>query len=109
MMPRFLKFEIKFLRLNKEESRRGVMLYSAPIEKSGLAVSHEQPKAFTSDKDHLHCDYCGKPRHTKETCWKLHGKPTRGQANIAENVETFRKLLLEMLCLRMKFNIFAVS
>nr|XP_009760576.1 PREDICTED: uncharacterized protein LOC104212904 isoform X2 [Nicotiana sylvestris] len=102
MMPRFLKFEIKFMRLSKEESRRGVMLDSAPMEKSGLAVSHEQPKAFTSDKDHLHCDYCGKPRHTKETCWKLHGRPTRGrggkrvgpsrvQANIAEIVETSRE------------------
>nr|XP_009760577.1 PREDICTED: uncharacterized protein LOC104212904 isoform X3 [Nicotiana sylvestris] len=78
------------------------MLDSAPMEKSGLAVSHEQPKAFTSDKDHLHCDYCGKPRHTKETCWKLHGRPTRGrggkrvgpsrvQANIAEIVETSRE------------------
>jgi len=51
----------------------------------------------------LHCDYCGKPRHTKETCWKLHGRPTRGrggkrvcpsriQANIAENVETSREI-----------------
>ncbi|XP_070054777.1 uncharacterized protein [Nicotiana tomentosiformis] len=78
------------------------MLYSAPTEKSGLIVSHEQTKAFTSNKDHLHCDYCGKSRHTKETCWKLHGRPTRGRAakhvglstgqvNIAENVETFRE------------------
>ncbi|OIT35747.1 hypothetical protein A4A49_61781, partial [Nicotiana attenuata] len=88
--------------VQQEESRRGVMLYSTPIEKSGLTVSHEQTKAFTSDKDHLHCDYCGKSRHTKETCWKLHGRPTRGrggkrvglsrgQANIVENVETFRE------------------
>jgi len=21
------------------------------------------------------CSYCKKPRHTKEKCWKLHGKP----------------------------------
>nr|XP_016489384.1 PREDICTED: uncharacterized protein LOC107809293 [Nicotiana tabacum] len=78
------------------------MLYSAPMEKSGLVVSHEQPKAFTSDKDHMHCDYYRKPKHTKETCWKLHGRPTRDrggkrvgpsrvQANFAENVETSGK------------------
>jgi hypothetical protein len=53
----------------------------------------------TSPKDHLQCDYCGKLRHTKETCWKLHGRPTRGrgrkqvsssrpQANMAETRET---------------------
>ncbi|OIS96978.1 hypothetical protein A4A49_60745, partial [Nicotiana attenuata] len=85
-----------------EESRQGVMLYFAPTEKSWLTVSHEQTKAFTSDKDHLHCDYYGKSRHIKETCWKLHGRPTRGrggkrvvlsrgQANVAENMETFRE------------------
>ncbi|OIT08636.1 putative helicase chr10 [Nicotiana attenuata] len=64
--------------VQQEERRRGVMLYSAPMEKSGLTMSHEQPKAFTFDKDHMHCDYCGKPRHTNETCWKLHGRRSRG-------------------------------
>ncbi|KAL3532532.1 hypothetical protein ACH5RR_006053, partial [Cinchona calisaya] len=57
------------------------MLYIAPVEKVGLTANllHEQIKATnpTSDKDHLHCDYCGKPRHTKKTCWKLHGRPGR--------------------------------
>ena len=27
-------------------------------------------------KPRVWCDYCNKPRHTQETCWKLHGKPT---------------------------------
>ena len=78
------------------------MLYQAPIEKSGLTVSHVQPKTTTSDKYHLHCDYCGKSRHTKETCWQLHGRPTRGrggkqvsssgaQANVAESVDTSKE------------------
>ncbi|OIT37996.1 hypothetical protein A4A49_27235 [Nicotiana attenuata] len=86
----------------EEENRRGVILYSAPMEKSGLTVSQEQPKTFTFDKDHMHCEYCGKPRHTRETCWKLHGRPTRGrggkrvgpsrgQANIAKNMETSKE------------------
>ncbi|CAI8612370.1 unnamed protein product [Vicia faba] len=24
----------------------------------------------------LWCDHCNRSRHTRETCWKLHGKPT---------------------------------
>lgn len=88
--------------VQQEESRRGVMPYSAPTDKFGLVFSHEQPKAITSsDKNQLHCDYWGRSRHTREIWWKLHGRPTRGrgakhispsmgQANIAENVETSR-------------------
>ncbi|GFZ14699.1 hypothetical protein Acr_24g0008890 [Actinidia rufa] len=33
----------------------------------------------SDDKDKLHCDYYRQPRHTRETCWRLHGGPTRGQ------------------------------
>ncbi|KAK8923657.1 hypothetical protein KSP39_PZI019078 [Platanthera zijinensis] len=33
------------------------------------------------DKDHLVCDYCGKNRHTRDTCFRLHGfPPPRGGA-----------------------------
>ena len=28
-----------------------------------------------AEKDMRWCDFCKKPRHTRETCWKLHGKP----------------------------------
>ena len=98
----FPSHEDAYSHVQQEESRRGVMLYQAPIEKSGLAASHDQPKIIPSDKDHVHCEYCGKPRHTKETCWKLHGRPTRGrggkrinssraQANVAETVETSKE------------------
>ncbi|XP_043809433.1 uncharacterized protein LOC122722509 [Manihot esculenta] len=83
--------------VQQEESRRHAMLYTAPVEKAGLTTSLSTPQPPTSEKDQLHCDYCGKPRHTKETCWKLHGRPTRGrggkrgtsrnQANLAETVE----------------------
>ncbi|CAL9016053.1 unnamed protein product, partial [Prunus brigantina] len=35
------------------------------------------------------CEYCGDPRHTRETCFKLHGYPdwwaTRGQRNTTSN------------------------
>ncbi|KAF7823753.1 UBN2_3 domain-containing protein [Senna tora] len=82
----FPSVEDAFSIVLQEESRRGVMLYQAPVGKSGLAVSLEQAKNSTIDKNHLKCDYCGKPRHTKETCWKLHGRPNRGRTG--KNVST---------------------
>ena len=29
--------------------------------------SNERPRVW--------CDFCNKPRHTYENCWKIHGKP----------------------------------
>ena len=35
-----------------------------------------QPKTQNRDyKDNLWCTYCKKAHHTRERCWKLHGKP----------------------------------
>lgn len=71
-----------------EESRRGVMLEPAPaIEGSAMASTKtaehkkpaQQPHSATSkteSADTLWCTYCKKSRHTRERCWKLHGKPT---------------------------------
>ncbi len=74
------------------------MIHSMFVDKAGLVAnsSHEQSHG-SSDKDQLHCDYCGKNRHIKEHCWKLHGRPTkrqgekmmsltRPQANVSEAV-----------------------
>lgn len=54
-----------------KESRRGVILYNAPLEKAGMMVNSEPPKATTSKKDHLHCDYMrsqGIPKRFVENC-----------------------------------------
>ena len=32
-------------------------------------------------KSHLKCDHCGRARHTRETCWNLHGRPVAAGAN----------------------------
>ncbi|KAK8917029.1 hypothetical protein KSP39_PZI022272 [Platanthera zijinensis] len=46
---------------------------------SSLAISHfggttsQDFRPQPSDKDHLMCDYCGRSRHTRDTCFKLHG------------------------------------
>ncbi|KAK6934398.1 hypothetical protein RJ641_034553 [Dillenia turbinata] len=65
-------------------------------------TTREQKKtgdSSTLDKDQLKCDYCGKPGHTKDRYWKLHGRSNksrggkyirspRPQANMSETVET---------------------
>ncbi|RVW35899.1 hypothetical protein CK203_084599 [Vitis vinifera] len=66
-------------------------------------------------RDRPWCDYCKKPGHYKETCWKLHGKPADwkpkprfdrdGRAHVAANSEStsvpepspFNKEQMEML------------
>lgn len=69
------------------------MLYIAPVEKTRLIAQSEQSKNLRR------CDYCGKPKHTREICRKLYGKPTRGserknggptktQENLVEKRET---------------------
>ncbi|CAN1143667.1 hypothetical protein LINPERHAP2_LOCUS13712, partial [Linum perenne] len=70
-----------FAEVRREETRRGVMLGKKPdigAETSALQVTGERFGARQKGADpkaHLRCDYCGKPRHTRETCWKLNGKP----------------------------------
>ena len=45
------------------------------------------------NRDSLFCTYSKRYRHTKERCWKLHGKPNRSandkaQANVASTQST---------------------
>ncbi len=56
------------------------MIHSISVNKAGLVAnsSCEQSHGL-SNKNQLHCDYCGKNQHTKEYCWKLHGHPTKGR------------------------------
>jgi hypothetical protein len=37
-----------------------------------------QPLTTLSQGDKV-CDYCHRKNHTRETCWDLHGRPTRGR------------------------------
>ena len=77
------------------------MIYSTSIDKVGLVATSLQeqphvPQRGLSDKDHLHCDYCGKSQHTKEYCWKLHGRPTKGV-----EVNGWAHLDHKQMCLRL--------
>lgn len=76
--------------IRAEESRRNVMLEPHSADGAALITKvdhpekgkHDQPKTIGKDvqwkenKDDMWCTYCKKPRHTKERCWKIHGKPS---------------------------------
>ncbi|RVW14724.1 hypothetical protein CK203_092620 [Vitis vinifera] len=74
-----------FFEVHREESWRNVMLekkLSEPVENSALlgtvATASRNPnnQRRLDDKPRVWCDHCNKSCHTRETCWKLHGKPT---------------------------------
>ncbi|GAV57747.1 hypothetical protein CFOL_v3_01283 [Cephalotus follicularis] len=63
--------------IQHEESRRSIMLPSVTLDRYALVISRpsvtpNDPKSNPTEKV---CDYCGKQRHTKEFCWKLHRRP----------------------------------
>ncbi|KAK9044876.1 hypothetical protein V6N11_058767 [Hibiscus sabdariffa] len=65
-----------FSMVKKEESRRNVMLSAeqpALLEGSAL-LTHQS--SGPSRKGRPWCDHCKRAGHTKDRCWKLHGKPS---------------------------------
>eukprot|EP00257_Ricinus_communis_P026984 XP_025014398.1 uncharacterized protein LOC112536055 [Ricinus communis] len=73
--------------VQQEESRRNAMLPTISTERSVMMAQSSSMKPDSTridslkevEQDSRRCDYCGKPRHTRETCWKLHGRPPRGR------------------------------
>ena len=70
-----------FAEVRREESRKKVMLHASPEinNQSSSALAVSKPKTTTTrgefQKERQWCDHCHNPYHTKETCWKIHGKP----------------------------------
>ncbi|RVX14577.1 hypothetical protein CK203_012112 [Vitis vinifera] len=73
-----------FSEVRREESRRNVMLGKkgpgVAIEGSALVTTgggYNKAAAFqrkSDERPRVWCDFCNKPRHTRENCWKIHGK-----------------------------------
>lgn len=96
-----------FSEVRREESRRRVMLGTSinpNIEGSVLATrfpSNQKTSIGSGNPQKKTgrpwCDHCKRPGHTKETCWKIHGKPTdwkpssRGNVATTGNPELFTK------------------
>lgn len=83
-----------FSEVRREESRRNVMLGEKgpgiAMEGSALVTTEadlSKPPMYprkSGEKPRVWCDYCNKPRHTHETCWKLHGKPANWKSKAGE-------------------------
>ncbi|RVW85170.1 Retrovirus-related Pol polyprotein from transposon TNT 1-94 [Vitis vinifera] len=110
-----------FSEVRREESRKKVMMGSKEQPAPTLDGSALAARSFNSSgedrqkRDRPWCDYCKKPGHYKEACWKLHGKPADwkpkprsdrdGRAHVAANSEStsvpepspFNKKQMEML------------
>jgi hypothetical protein len=103
-----------FSYIQNEESCRSTMLHSSsqtPFALVSASPRHSRgdfksrdggriTDATFDDKDKLFCDHCNRSRHTRETCWRLNGRPpnrgrggrsgggTRPRANHTSTVET---------------------
>ena len=70
--------------IRSEESRRGLMLEisttesSAMIAEGGTIMRKNGVPNMEKNHEEVWCTHCNKPRHTREKCWKLHGRtPSR--------------------------------
>ncbi|KAJ9693744.1 hypothetical protein PVL29_009616 [Vitis rotundifolia] len=53
----------------------GPMENLALLGTTAAASCNPNNQCRPDDKPRVWCDHCKKPRHTRETYWKLHGKP----------------------------------
>ena len=70
-----------FSEVRREESRKNLMMGSH--QQPNMAESSALKTQFTlfDNRQKIKggrpwCDHCRKPGHSRETCWKIHGKPT---------------------------------
>ena len=72
----------------QEEKQRNLVARRETIEASAMVVQKSEPVALavrhksspsfrpnSNNRKPLHCSYCDRDHHTRETCWKLHGYP----------------------------------
>ena len=60
--------------LGKKTTSGGVET-SALIASEAIANKAASHPRKVEAKPRIWCDHCNRPRHTHETCWKIHGKP----------------------------------
>ena len=71
-----------FSEVRREESKKKVMMggqhLSPTLKGSAFAACGSRPPfqqdTYQQRKGRPWCDHCAKPGHTKDTCWKIHGK-----------------------------------
>ena len=109
------------------KKRLGVAVESSTLvaanANSSKAIIHQ---CKNDDKPQVCCDYCNKPCHTWETCWKIHGKsanwksskpddrsgqafPTANEAEVSPFTKEQMEHLLTLLKSNSSFGIPSVS
>ena len=70
--------------MHSEESRISVMMKTPSHDNSAqmVVVENNSNTIKGEEKDIRWCDYSKRPKHTRETCWKLHGRPQQGNKNV---------------------------
>ena len=56
-----------------------------PFNGSAMIFRYGRNNITNKERENLFCSYCKKPRHTREKCWKLHGKPTTSSLDWGNN------------------------
>ncbi|KAH9763107.1 protein kinase domain-containing protein [Citrus sinensis] len=86
-----------FSEVRREEARRNIMLndVKATSEVESSESSALISKALEPDGDRRNskkpwCDFCKRAWHTRETCWKLHGKPPHVKKKQGGDGQTFQ-------------------
>ena len=82
-----------FSEVRREESRKKLMMgtqasSNAP-EGSALVSRGTNAADSRQRKGRPWCDHCRRPGHTKETCWKIHGKPAEWKPNKEKEARSF--------------------
>lgn len=83
-----------FAILRGEDSRKKIMLKDDHVAHLPLEVSALAVRTTENQKSRPTCDHCQKIGHTKDSCWKLHGKPAdwkpkkgKGKGYMAETMK----------------------
>lgn len=66
---------------NVQEGSTLISQGSTNIQEGTALVSQGSTYDARQKKGRPWCDHCRRPGHTKETCWKIHGKPADWKSN----------------------------
>ncbi|XP_024018573.1 uncharacterized protein LOC112090754 [Morus notabilis] len=108
-----------FSKVRREEKRRQVMIGKKESDAESSTLMSKGARAEGEDKNSKMkpwCDHCKRPWHTRDACWKIHGKPSNwkkktpvdnraSQANVSESrpeatsgMPSFTNEQIEQIC-----------
>ena len=80
-----------FSEVRLEENKRKIMYSNEASADPGAEISTLSVRGVESEGERRKkpwCDYCKKFWHTRESCWKIHGKPPGGKKRPERALQT---------------------